>query len=69
MMVSSAAMAQYQLTNLTSNQFGQAKHDDALIVNAWGLVHGPGTPWWISDNNSGGPRFTTIMEQHEGLGS
>lgn len=53
MVVSNVAMAQYQLNNLTSNQFGQAHHDDPLIVNAWGLVHGPGTPWWISDNNSG----------------
>ena len=50
---SSAAMAQYQLTNLTSNQVKQAHHDDPLLVNAWGLVHAPGSPWWISDNQSG----------------
>jgi uncharacterized protein (TIGR03118 family) len=50
---SSAAMAQYQLTTLTSNQVGWAKHIDPLMVNAWGLVHGPGTPWWLSDNASG----------------
>ena len=50
---SGAAMAQYQLTNLTSNQVGQARNDDPLIVNAWGLVHAPGSPWWISDNLSG----------------
>ncbi len=53
MMVSRAALAQYQLTNLSSNQVKQARHDDPLLVNAWGLVHGPGTPWWVSDNNSG----------------
>jgi len=53
MFVSSAAVAQYQLVNLSSNQVGQAHHVDPLLVNAWGLVHGPGTPWWISDNNSG----------------
>jgi uncharacterized protein (TIGR03118 family) len=47
------AQAQYQLTNLVSNQSGQALHTDPLLVNAWGLVHGPGGPWWISDNNSG----------------
>ncbi|HUD67612.1 MAG TPA: TIGR03118 family protein [Candidatus Sulfotelmatobacter sp.] len=51
--VSSAAMAQYQLTNLSSNQVKQARHDDPLLVNAWGLVHGSGTPWWVSDNGSG----------------
>jgi uncharacterized protein (TIGR03118 family) len=53
MLVSSTAMAQYKLTNLDSNQIGQAAHADPLIVNGWGLVHGPGTPWWVADNNSG----------------
>jgi uncharacterized protein (TIGR03118 family) len=52
-LVSSPAVAQYQLTNLSSNQIKQARHDDPLLVNAWGLVHAPGSPWWISDNNSG----------------
>lgn len=51
--VSTAAVAQYQRTNLVSNQFGAANNDDPLLVNAWGLVHGPGTPWWVSDNQSG----------------
>jgi uncharacterized protein (TIGR03118 family) len=53
MFVSSAALAQYHRHNLDSNQVGKAQHTDPLIVNAWGLVHGPGTPWWVSDNNSG----------------
>jgi uncharacterized protein (TIGR03118 family) len=47
------AQAQYQLTNLVSNQPGQALHQDPLLINAWGLVHAPGSPWWISDNGSG----------------
>ena len=53
--VSSAALAQYKLVNLVSNQFGAARHDDPLIVNAWGLTYAPpfGSPFWISDNNSG----------------
>jgi uncharacterized protein (TIGR03118 family) len=51
--LSSAALAQFQLTNLSSNQVGHAHHDDPLLVNGWGIVHGPGTPWWVSDNNSG----------------
>jgi uncharacterized protein (TIGR03118 family) len=50
---SSAALAQYQLTNLSSNQVKQAHHDDPLLVNAWGLVHAHGSPWWVSDNKSG----------------
>jgi uncharacterized protein (TIGR03118 family) len=50
---SSVALAQYQLTNLVSNQVGTAKHTDPLVVNAWGLVHPPTGPFWISDNGSG----------------
>jgi uncharacterized protein (TIGR03118 family) len=50
---SSMALAQYQLTNLVSNQVGEARHDDPLLVNGWGLVHPPGGPFWVSDNNSG----------------
>lgn len=50
---SSAAMAQYQLTNLVSNQVKQARFDDPLLVNGWGLVYGPGGPFWVSDQGSG----------------
>lgn len=50
---SSAAMAQYKLSRLTSNQVKHAQHDDPLLVNGWGLVHAPGSPWWVSDENSG----------------
>ena len=51
--VSNAALAQYQLTNLVSNQVVAAKHTDPLLVNAWGLTYGPGGPFWISDAASG----------------
>jgi uncharacterized protein (TIGR03118 family) len=53
LIVPGLARAQYQVTNLVSNQEKTASTTDPLLVNAWGLVHGPGTPWWISDNNSG----------------
>ncbi|MGO9275622.1 MAG: TIGR03118 family protein [Terriglobia bacterium] len=49
----SAARAQYQVTNLVSNQEKTARVTDPLLVNAWGLVHGPGSPFWISDAGSG----------------
>src|ERR1700722_10750004 len=52
-LVSNAALAQYQLANLSSNQVKAARHDDPLLVNACGLVHAPSSPWWISDNGSG----------------
>src|SRR5437879_13206615 len=54
MMVSSMALAQYKLKNLHSNQIRQAANTDPLIVNAWGLVHGPGSPWRVSGAGSGG---------------
>jgi len=47
------AMAQYQLTNLVSNQVGMAKHDDPLLVDGWGLAYAPGNPFWVSDQGSG----------------
>ena len=52
-LVSSAALAQYKLVNLVSNQVSKARHDDPLLVNAWGLTYAPGSPFWIADNGSG----------------
>lgn len=42
----------YTQTNLVSNT-GAAPVTDTNLRNAWGLVHGPTTPWWISDNATG----------------
>jgi uncharacterized protein (TIGR03118 family) len=50
---SSPALAQYQLTKLTSNQAGKAKNTDTLLQNAWGLDYGPNLPFWVSDENNG----------------
>src|SRR6202011_6174590 len=46
-------LAQYKLTNLGSNQVKAAKHTDPMAVNAWGLVHPGGGPFWVSDAGSG----------------
>ena len=51
--VSHLAVAQYQVTNLVSNQVSWAKHPDPLSANAWGIAYGPGGPIWIADNTSG----------------
>jgi uncharacterized protein (TIGR03118 family) len=53
MFMSNVASAQYRLSNLDSNQVGSAIHTNPLLVNGWGLVHAPGSPWWVSDNGSG----------------
>ena len=50
---SSTALAQYKLTNLTSNQPGKANHQDPLLQNAWGLAYGPNNPFWVSDEWNG----------------
>jgi uncharacterized protein (TIGR03118 family) len=58
----SSGLAQYQVTVLDSNQEGQSVNPpDPLLVNGWGIVHGPGTPWWVSDNSSG---WSTLYNQN-----
>ena len=55
----------YQQTNLVSNVpvTPAASVTDPNLQNAWGLVHGPSTPWWIS-NNAGG---TSTLYNTSGL--
>ena len=43
----------YEQHNLVSDGFVPADHPDSNLVNAWGLVAGPTTPWWIADNGMG----------------
>jgi uncharacterized protein (TIGR03118 family) len=51
---STRALAQhYTQTNLVSNVAAPPVVHDANLKNAWGLVHGPATPWWISNNGTG----------------
>jgi hypothetical protein len=46
----------YIKTDLVSNRPG-AVIQDLKLVNAWGLVAGPTTPFWVSDNGTG---FSTL---------
>jgi len=48
----------YKQTNLDSGIQGLAQnppsgHPDAQLVNPWGLIASPTSPWWLSDNNAG----------------
>jgi len=43
----------YLQHNIISDGFVPADHTDSSLVNAWGLVSGPTTPWWIADNGTG----------------
>jgi uncharacterized protein (TIGR03118 family) len=53
------AIAQvYQQTNLVSDIQGFAQNPpngqpDTQLLNPWGLVASPTSPWWVSDNNGG----------------
>jgi uncharacterized protein (TIGR03118 family) len=67
MLASSAAMAQYQLTNLDSNQLGWARHTDPLQVNGWGIARSAGSPWWVSDQGSGWSTIYDAKGDIEGL--
>jgi uncharacterized protein (TIGR03118 family) len=48
----------YKQTNLDSGIQGLAQNPpsgqpDAQLVNPWGLIASPTSPWWLSDNNAG----------------
>ena len=58
-----AAYAQYNRTDLVSNQPGIAPVTDPNLVNAWGLVALPANPWWVSDNGTGDSSLYNAMGQ------
>jgi len=41
------------VTNLVGDTAGAAAQDDPHLMNPWGLVAGPSTPWWVADNATG----------------
>ena len=48
----------YKQTNLDSDIQGLAQNPpsgqpDSQLVNPWGLIASPTSPWWLSDNNAG----------------
>src|SRR5262245_41547400 len=42
----------YAVTNLVGDTAGAAAQVDSHLVNPWGLVAGPSTPWWVADNTT-----------------
>ncbi|MGC2404653.1 MAG: TIGR03118 family protein [Acidobacteriaceae bacterium] len=60
-----ASAQHYQQTNLVSNVpvTPAASISDPNLINPWGLVHSPTSPWWIS-NNAGG---TSTLYNNSGL--
>jgi len=43
----------YQQTNLVSDIMGMAPTFDPNLKNPWGITRSSGSPWWVSNNNSG----------------
>jgi len=48
----SAPSSPYTLTKRVGDMAGAAAQVDPHLVNAWGLVAGPSTPWWVSNNGT-----------------
>jgi uncharacterized protein (TIGR03118 family) len=40
----------YAVSNLVADSAGGAAATDGSLVNGWGLVAGPTTPWWTANN-------------------
>ena len=56
-----AAAQFYTQHDLVSDQAGVADHQDPHLVNAWGLVASPTSPWWVADN---GKDVSTLYDGH-----
>lgn len=56
------ALAQYNVTYLTSNLTGK-KHQDPLLQNPWGLAYCPSGDFWVSDEADG---WSTL---YDGMGN
>lgn len=53
LLLPSLSVAQHYTTTILVSNNGQGGLPDSDLQNPWGLVAGPGTPWWVS-NNAGG---------------
>jgi uncharacterized protein (TIGR03118 family) len=58
-----ATAGAYTVTKLVADTTGAAAQVDPNLVNAWGLVAGPSTPWWVSDNG------TSLSTLYDGTGA
>src|SRR3954470_21103304 len=53
----------YQETILTSDLANISNNTDTNLTNPWGLVAGPSTFWWVSDNATG------VSTLYDGMGT
>jgi uncharacterized protein (TIGR03118 family) len=52
-LATSTVFAQHYVNATLVKNLAPAKHVDPQMVNPWGLVYGPGSPFWVSDAGSG----------------
>jgi uncharacterized protein (TIGR03118 family) len=52
-LATSTVFAQHYVNAALVRNLAPAKHVDPQLVNPWGLVYGPGSPFWVSDAGSG----------------
>jgi len=50
--VAAASPNAYTVTALVSNNGEPGTTVDTQLLNGWGLVAGPTTPWWVADNGA-----------------
>ena len=53
----------YQTHVYVSDQAGVGDFQDLNLVNGWGIVHGPATPWWVANNG------TDTSTLYDGIGT
>jgi uncharacterized protein (TIGR03118 family) len=51
-MPAAAAGGSYRVHMLVADLPGHAAQTDTNLVNGWGIVAGPSTPWWVADNGT-----------------
>src|SRR4029450_3635628 len=52
-----ASFSAYHGPTLVGDVAGAAAQVDPHLVNAWGLVAGPSTPWWVANNVTNSSRL------------
>src|ERR1700746_1150457 len=52
-LIPTSVFAQYTRTDLVTNTGAGGTVQDVHLVNAWGLVSTPTSPFWVSDNGTG----------------
>lgn len=66
-LLASAGSVNYLQTNLVSDLPGLAQSQDPDLVNPWGIVANPTSPFWINDNGTGLSTIYTGNGQKQGL--